>query len=222
MLYIGINHYENRISEQQTQINNLSDEISCNSVTISSLQMDKEVLNGANIQLANDLITLSSQTLQSIEPLREYDKQAYMIAYDNIYPMLINPPETIHDYATDDEFDMICRVVEAEISNGNIDQKINVATCIINRYNGSDVSWSDILTEDNQFTTVENGMWNKVEVTESTRLAVEYAWLFENGDVGDATYFKSGSDSWHDSSDKLEEVYEDGKHTYYSSKGDSK
>lgn len=145
-----------------------------------------------------------------------------MIAYNGIYPMLINPPETIHDYATDEEFDMICRVVEAEISNGIIDQKINVATCIVNRYNSSDMSWYDILTEEHQFTTVENGMWNKVEVTESTRLACEYAWLFENEEVGNATYFKSGLDSWHDSSDKLEEVYEDGKHTYYLLKGDNK
>lgn len=173
------------------------------------------MLNSANVQLAEDYISLSTQTLQSIEPLRAYDKQAYMIAYDEMYDLLINPPETIYDYTTDEEFDMICRVVEAEIGNGNIDNKINVATCIVNRYIASNESWIDILTEANQFTTVSNGAWKKVEVSESTKLAVEYSWLFPNEYIGDATYFRSGGDSWHDSCDKLEEVYSDGKHTFY-------
>ena len=215
MLYLGINYYENKIDKQNKEICNLSNEISCNSVTISSLQQDKVTLNSANVQLANDLISLSSQTVQSIEPLREYDKQSYMMAYDNMYGLLINPPETIYDYTTDEEFDMICRVVEAEIGNGSINQKINVATCIVNRYISDDTSWREVLTEDNQFTTVSNGAWENVEVSESTKLACEYAWLFPNEYIGDATYFKSGNDSWHDSCDKLEEVYDDTLHTFY-------
>ena len=143
-----------------------------------------------------------------------------MIAFDRIYPNLIDPPETIYYYTTDAEFDMVCRVIEAEIGVGNFDQKINIATCIVNRYQNDDKSWKQILTEKHQFTTVSNRAWKKVKVTEDTKLALEYAWLFKNKQIGNATYFRSGKDSggWHNTSKNLKKIYFDGLHYFYEEK----
>ena len=221
MLYLGINYYESEIMKKNQQISSLNVELYHASNELTTLSENNLSLNNENIQLSNELMALSDQNLQSIEPLREYDKQAYMMMYDEIYYTLNERPQTIYDNTSTDEFDMICRVIEAEIGNGNIDQKINVATCIINRYLNNDTTWYEILTENNQFTTVSNGAWNRVEVTESTRLALEYAWLFPNEELGDATYFKSGSDSWHDNCDKLEEVHDDKKHKFYVEREDN-
>ena len=191
----------------------------CDANTIESLEEDKENLLTINSQLADkyntELLNGINKSFNYIEPLRLYDKQAYIIAYTNIIEDLEDPPESPQDVMSEEEYDMFCRIVEAEIGNGNFEQKINVSTCIINRYLSTDKSWYEIFTEDNQFSTVSNGKINTVDVTESTKLSLEYAWLFKNEDIKDATYFKSGDDSngWHENN--LTYVFYDGKHTFY-------
>lgn len=173
-----------------------------------------------NIECLIKLKDLQYQELNLIEPIRKYDKKEYMIAFKNIYPNLIDPPETIYEYTTDTEFDMISRVIEAEIGIGSFNQKVNIATCIINRYQNDNKSWKEILTERHQFTTISNGAWRRVKVTDETKLALEYAWLFSNENLGNATYFRSGNDTkgWHNTSNKLKKVYFDGLHHFYKEK----
>ena len=162
-----------------------------------SLEEYKENLLAINEELADkyntELLNGINKSFNYIEPLRLYDKQAYIIAYTNIIEDLEDPPESPQDVMSEEEYDLFCRIVEAEIGNGNFEQKCHVATCIINRYLSTDKSWYEIFTEDNQFSTVSNGKINTVDVTESTKLSLEYAWFFKNEEIKDATYSKSGS-----------------------------
>ena len=65
------------------------------------------------------------------------DKKEWFVAYKNIidkYSYILDPPETIYDYYTDEELDMFFRVVQAEIGDEyTFEQKCNVASVILNR-----------------------------------------------------------------------------------------
>ena len=197
-----------------------------------SLEKDKENLLIINSDLADkynsEVLDGVNKSFDYIEPLRLYDKQAYIIAYLNIIEDLDDAPEQPQDVMSADEYDMFCRIVEAEIGNGNFEQKCGVASAIINRYD-SEVfpdSWMECFMQESngvyQFSSVGNGMYKNVDVTFSTRNAIAYSFMIEDMAQG-CTYFRSGnSDTWHDKSDKLEKVFNDKKHTYYKLKEEKK
>lgn len=197
----------------------------CDGNTIKSLQEDKENLLIINSDLADkynsEVLNSINKSFNYIEPLKLYDKQAYIIAYTNIIEDLEDPPESPQDVMSEEEYDMFCRIVEAEISNGSFIQKCNVASCIINRYDSEIFpdSWMECFMQQSngtyQFSSVGDGRYKNVEVTFETRNAINYAFMIEDTAQG-CTYFRSGtSDTWHDTSDNLEMVFEDGKHTFY-------
>ena len=198
-----------------TENNKQKEEVITLNSNITRLVSENQVLSN---QLIEAKITTTQTKLDLIEPFKQSDKRTYIQVYDSIMTNVDSPPETIYDYTTDEEFDMICRVIEAESGICDFNGKVNVATVIINRYNTStsNETWIDILTKPKQFTTVLNGSYKRVEVSDDTKLALEYAWLFKSPEVGDATYFRSQMDnSWHDKANTLEFVYFDGKHFFY-------
>lgn len=225
--------------------------IGCLLYGYSNLYKENKALNSSMVKLQEDndkmstnlsqLITeyseyqeltienISKQVIREqelIEPLKEYDKEEYLIQYKNIittYSDYFGLPETIYDYTTDEEFDLLCRVVEAEIGIGNFDQKCNVASSIINRY-FSEVfpnDWKDLLFQKRngvyQYSSVGNGLYNTVEVSEDTILAIEYSFMIEDTTNG-CTYFHSGNSTWHE--DNLEFVFDDGLHKFYREEGE--
>ena len=191
-----------------------------------SLEKDKENLLIVNSDLADkynsEVLNGINKSFNYIEPLRLYDKQAYIIAYLNIIEDLEDPPEQPQDVMSAEEYDMFCRIVEQEISNGTFDEKVNIVSCIINRYNSEifPSDWMELFTQKvngvYQFSSYGDGRYKKVTVSESTINAINYAYMIENTAQG-CTYFRSGTDNtcWHDTSDKLERVFNDTKHTYY-------
>ena len=197
-----------------------------------SLEKDKENLLIVNSDLADkyntELLNGINKSFNCIEPLRLYDKQAYIIAYLNIIEDLEDPPEQPQDVMSADEYDMFCRIVEAEIGNGNFDEKCAVASAIINRYDSEIFpdSWMECFMQKSngvyQFSSVGDGRYKNVNVTFSTRNAIAYSFMIEDMAQG-CTYFRSGSDdTWHDTSDKLEQVFEDSKHVYFRLKEENK
>ena len=197
-----------------------------------SLEKDKENLLIINSDLADkynsEVLDGINKSFDYIEPLRLYDKQAYIIAYLNIIEDLEDAPEQPQDVMSADEYDMFCRIVEAEIGNGNFEQKCGVASAIINRYDSEIFpdSWMECFMQKSngvyQFSSVGNGMYKDVSVTFSTRNAIAYSFMIEDMAQG-CTYFRSGtSDSWHDTSNNLEMVFSDKKHTYYKLKEEIK
>ena len=225
--------------------------IGCLLYGYSNLYKENKALNSSMVKLQEDndkmstnlsqLITeyseyqeltienISNQVIREqelIEPLKEYDKEEYLIQYKNIittYSDYFGFPETIYDYTTDEEFDLLCRVVEAEIGIGNFDQKCNVASSIINRYFSETFpnGWKDLLFQKRngvcQYSSVGNGSYKKAKVSEDTILAIEYSFMIEDTTNG-CTYFHSGNSTWHENN--LEFVFDDELHKFYREKGE--
>ena len=133
--------------------------------------------------------------------------------YSPYYP--IDVEKSIHYYANDNQFDLICRVVQAEIGGGDFNAKCNVASTIINRWRMyAPRTWESVIYEKDQYTPIWDGRYKKVTVDDETRLAVEY--VFEIGDTTNgAIYFHSGRSRWHEHCDKIELVKVDQWHKFY-------
>lgn len=141
------------------------------------------------------------------------DKKEWFIAYKNIideYSYIIDPPETIYDYFCSKELDLLFRVVQAEIGDRyTFEQKVNVANVIFNRLDHE--RFPDTLLEilaPDQFSTISSGSYEKVEVSDVTILACEYAFQFKDT-TGGCLFFDSNGVL------KYEYVYNDGAHNFY-------
>lgn len=122
--------------------------------------------------------------IESIE-----DSKEWFLAYKDIvfeYAEWIDPPETIFDYFTEDEVNLICRVVETETYQCDFDSKVNVANVVINRLESGRFgdTVEEIITTERQF-----AYWREI-ITEDTILAVMYAYEMEDTTFG-ALYFHS-------------------------------
>ena len=161
----------------------------------------------------DDLISL-------ITPLNAYSKQDYLEAYKVIINDYGMAKKSIYDVTTDSEFNFICQIVQAEIGDGSFDQKVNVASVIINRYKSESFpsTWNEILTQSGQFSSYWDGRYKDIEVSDETIQAIEYAWYF-GSEVEDATYFCADTEmsSWH--VNNLIKIYDDGKHTFFKKGG---
>lgn len=146
------------------------------------------------------------------------DKEEWFIAYKNIiekYSYVLDPPESIYDYYSDEELDLLFRVVQAEIGDGySFEQKCNVTSVIFNRIedNRFPNSILEVLTPD-QFATISNGRYKKVEVSETTILACEYVFMIEDTTNG-CLFFDSNNAL------RYEFVFNDGAHNFYKIKGE--
>lgn len=147
-------------------------------------------LNEVYEQLAVDYDTTLSQAdmefereLELILPLKELDKEAYLNAIYNVYDYHGVEYETIYDYFSAEEIQVIQQCVETEVYDRDIDSKTNVANVILNRY--WDKRFPSTITE--VVTNPYQFAYFRTNITESTRLAIEYAWLIEdttNGCIG--------------------------------------
>ena len=124
--------------------------------------------------------------IESIE-----NNMEWYIAYKNIiseYESFIDPPETIYDYYTEYEINLICRVVETETYQCDFDSKVNVVNVIFNRLNHGDFgnTLEEIIKSENQFS------YDRNIISKDTILAVEYAFMMEDTTYG-ALYFHSNN-----------------------------
>lgn len=102
------------------------------------------------------------------------------------YTEWINLPETVYDAFSEEEVNLICRVVETETYQCDFDSKVNVANVVFNRL--EDGRFGDTITE--VITTPKQfAYWRKV-ITEDTIWAVMYAYETLDTTQG-ALYFHS-------------------------------
>ena len=91
----------------------------------------------------------------------------------------VDLPKSIYSCLSEDEIYLIQRCVETEVYQASFDAKVNVASVIFNRIN--DGRFGDtvkkVITNPGQFA------YHRTKISESTKLAVEYA--FEIGDTTD-------------------------------------
>lgn len=107
------------------------------------------------------------------------DKKEWFIEYKNLmnqYIEILDTEETIYEIYTEEEIYLIQRCVETECFQGDFESKCNVASVIFNRlYNGNfGNNIEEVITAKNQFT------YSRKEITEDTKLAVEYAFGIED------------------------------------------
>lgn len=152
-----------------------------------------------------------NQKMVEIESIT--DKKEWFIAYKNIineYSYIIDPPETIYDYFTEEELDLLFHVVQAEVGDEySFESKINVANVIFNRFYHERFpdTLSDILVYD-QFSPIADGRYREVEVTEDAILACEYAFMME--DTTDGCLFFDSNNTLN-----YQFVFNDGAHNFY-------
>lgn len=126
------------------------------------------------------------------------DRKEFYIAYKELeseYVGQVDPPETIWDCFTEEEIVLIQKVIEGEATAGNFDDKTHVASVILNRlYNETfPDNITDVIYEDSAFSCIEDGRYNKVEITEDTIMALDYVFIF--GDTtGGCYWFDNRSD----------------------------
>lgn len=141
------------------------------------------------------------------------DKKEWFIAYKNIieeYSYIIDPPETIYDYFSEEELDLLFHVVQAEVGDEySFESKVNVANVIFNRFYHERFpnTLSDILVCD-QFSPIADGRYREVEVTEDTILACEYAFMLE--DTTDGCLFFDSNNTL-----SYQFVFNDEAHNFY-------
>lgn len=154
--------------------------------------------------------------IESIE-----DEMEWFIAYKNIvneYKDVIDPPETIYDYFAEDELNMLFGVVQAEVGDEwEFSHKVNAASVIFNRLYSDQLNFAnqDTLSKvlvPSEFCTVRSGRYKRVEVSEMTILACEYA--FEIADTTNGALFFDNNGA-HKRSRKYEWVMNDGAHNFY-------
>lgn len=178
-----------------------SNEINTNTLeTIANITIEKNteiivskpVEDDATKTTLEDLINQMDKEIQGI-PYDFYDmkqKQQWFIAYKEViskYPKELHML-TIYDAYTEEELDLLFRIVQAEVGDEyDFDEKANVTSVIFNRLNSKNYhSITDVLTAKNQFSTYWNGRYRKVEIDEKTILACEYVFLF--GDTTGGCY----------------------------------
>lgn len=157
-------------------------------------------------------LAVSNKKMEKIEYLKEEDLEQYYTEYMKIvedYKEWVDPPETIYDIYTDEEIQLICRVVETETYQCSFEAKANVATVVMNRveYDGFGDNVKTVVTSPNQF------VYSRTAISDDTIKAVEYAFMFPTP-VDNALYFQSGGYKERFSGAVL--VHYDGYHWFYS------
>ena len=135
------------------------------------------------------------------------DKMQWFIQYKQIqedYSEWIDTNETIYDVFSSDELQLLFEIVEAEVTGeDHFQSKVNVASVIFNRfeYDTNDDfpdTLTEILKDKNQFSSYADVRYKKVTVTDTTKLACEYAWQIGES-VNECVYFDScNGNSWAD------------------------
>ncbi|GEM_PF-1669020 len=201
--------------------NSFSDkkELKNENIQLKTCEVQNEIITGNKlifimdvnkIEKENDIQTALKQfkELNKIE-----DKKEWFIAYKDIineYSHIIDPPETVYDYFTEKELDLLFHVVQAEIGDEySFEQKVNVCSVIFNRLKHERFpdTLSDILVP-SQFSTISNERYENVQVSENTILACEYAFSIEDTTDGCLFFDSNNSLNYHF-------VFNDGAHNFY-------
>ncbi len=206
------------LSSKQTKIDELKQKTIDLEKKLQNYENNNEELKSENEQLYN-MLNQSMEAnrlnvitvLDYIEPLKDLDKLEYFKNYKQVIfnnSNLIDPPETIYDIYSTEEIYVMLKCIETETYQCPFDAKVNVACVILNRINHNKFPSNpiDVVTSPNQFA------YYRKEISDSTVLALEYAFMIEdttNGSIG----FRSDKlvDDWNG----WEYVFTDGKHYFY-------
>lgn len=206
----------NKLNDSNKKYESLQNEYELKCIELENAENELDNLSSEYNVLLGTYCNTVYDVMQYIEPIKESNKMAYFICYKTIVNesnYVLDPSETIYDYYSDEEIDIMLRCIETETYDCPFEAKVNVANVILNRVD-HELFPSDaysVVTAPNQFA------YGRKNITEETILALEYAFEIEdttNGCVG----FRSDKNpsTWNG----WEYVFTDGYHYFYRMKGE--
>lgn len=127
--------------------------------------------------------------LNNIEDIE--DNKEWFLEYKELlfkYSEWVELPETVFDVFTEEEVNLICRMVETECYGQDFDPKVNVACVALNRLDSG--KFGDTITEIITRPKPKQFAYGRTKISEDTILAVEYAFMFGDTTQG-ALFFHS-------------------------------
>ena len=151
---------------------------------------------------SNKTTTPYVSNLVTFEPQTEEESSEVEVDY---YPEFTYSK----DWSAEESY-LLARIAMAEAEGCNIQTKTLIIMCVLNRV------WSDefpdtieeVIFQENQFSPIDNGRWDRVEPNEDCYEAVKVVMEAKYDYSGGATYFENcaDEDNWH--SRNLEFLYE--------------
>lgn len=171
---------QNEIETKDAMLDNNSQQYDDLSNKYNNLLSDYNILvneynelNKNNNELQIELDRINNLTFEDEVSMIPYE---ISVDYLNKYKELLakyKMSNDIRDYFTDDEIYLMQRCIETEVFGGKFDCKVHVASAIMNRlsHNGFPNNVTEVITTPRQFA------YFRTNITESTKLALEYAIL---------------------------------------------
>ncbi len=166
-----------------------------------------QIVSGGSIMKTNDTtVSGSSAEISTIEIGEKLTETEIETETEIIQPIL--PIE---------EYEALCRIVQAEAGNQDAEGKLLIANVVLNRVRSERFPNSivDVIFQDNggktQFAPTKNGSYNNAQITIDTMAAVNRALAGEDISKG-ALYFKAGDNmKW----GRLEFLFQHGNHVFF-------
>ena len=162
----------------------------------------EDTSKSASESYSNKTTTPYVSNLVTFEPQTEEESSEVEVDY---YPEFTYSK----DWSAKESY-LLARIAMAEAEGCNTQTKTLVIMCVLNRV------WSDefpdtieeVIFQENQFSPIDNGRWDRVEPNEDCYEAVKIVMEAKYDYSGGATYFEScdDEDNWH--SRNLEFLYE--------------
>lgn len=163
---------------------------------------EKEDASKVSESYSNKTTTPYVSNLVTFEPQTEEESSEVEVDY---YPEFTYSK----DWSAKESY-LLARIAMAEAEGCNIQTKTLIIMCVLNRV------WSDefpdtieeVIFQENQFSPIDNGRWDRVEPNEDCYEAVKVVMEAKYDYSGGATYFENcaDEDNWH--SRNLEFLYE--------------
>lgn len=163
---------------------------------------EKEDTSKVSESYSNKTTTPYVSNLVTFEPQTEEESSDVEVDY---YPEFTYSK----DWSAQESY-LLARIAMAEAEGCNIQTKTLIIMCVLNRV------WSDefpdtieeVIFQENQFSPIDNGRWDRVEPNEDCYEAVKVVMEAKYDYSGGATYFENcaDEDNWH--SRNLEFLYE--------------
>lgn len=163
---------------------------------------EKEDTSKVSESYSNKTTTPYVSNLVTFEPQTEEESSEVEVDY---YPEFTYSK----DWSAKESY-LLARIAMAEAEGCNIQTKTLIIMCVLNRV------WSDefpdtieeVIFQENQFSPIDNGRWDRVEPNEDCYEAVKVVMEAKYDYSGGATYFENcaDEDNWH--SRNLEFLYE--------------
>lgn len=163
---------------------------------------EKEDTSKVSESYSNKTTTPYMSNLVTFEPQTEEESSEVEVDY---YPEFTYSK----DWSAQESY-LLARIAMAEAEGCNTQTKTLIIMCVLNRV------WSDefpdtieeVIFQENQFSPIDNGRWDRVEPNEDCYEAVKVVMEAKYDYSGGATYFENcaDEDNWH--SRNLEFLYE--------------